>query len=42
MKVTAPRASLPPNPEGFGFSPRCTSRGERQKGERGHLDGAYK
>lgn len=33
MKVTAPRALLPPNPEGFGFSPRRTSRGERQRGE---------
>ncbi|KAM3192616.1 hypothetical protein ACQJBY_069682 [Aegilops geniculata] len=34
MRVTAPRASLPPNPKGFGFSPRYTSRGTRQRGKR--------
>nr|XP_020184122.1 uncharacterized protein LOC109769822 [Aegilops tauschii subsp. strangulata] len=33
MGVTAPRASLPPNPKGFVFSPRHTSRGTRRRGK---------
>ena len=37
LRVTAPTASLPPNPEGFGFSPGPRATREEEEGERGHF-----
>ena len=42
LRVTAPTASLPPNPEGFGFSPGPRATREEEEGERGIFTSAYR